>query len=246
MFWFLQNSRARSCFKKSLMQSTLAYIKLWKLKIQREKITSLIQFHISRYNEDQKDILKCLKEKNVFYESKKEIATKHELYTKVKFKLRRKKKFKLCIFWIKEKLILWVSRSKTRSSSNQEVHRKIIFPWYLRNCHDILRTEKYDLSFLKRRKDDILLSIEHHFYWLLKSSCIQLLGNKKMRSFFSQNIDGKMIFTDYWKILGLNFTEMGNTVFFWAKKLMEKYNLLITEKLLWNFLMERLYLLITE
>ena len=45
-----------------------------------------------------------LKEKNVFYESKKEIATKHELCTKVKFKLRRKKKFKLCIFLDKGKV----------------------------------------------------------------------------------------------------------------------------------------------
>ena len=68
------------------------------------------------------------KRKNVFYERKKEIATKHELCTKGKFILRRKKKFKLCSFWVKEKLILWVSSCKTRSFSNQEVHRKIIFP----------------------------------------------------------------------------------------------------------------------
>ena len=58
------------------------------------------------------------KRKNVFYERKKEIATKHELCSK----------FKLCSFWVKEKLILWVSSCKTRSFSNQEVHRKIIFP----------------------------------------------------------------------------------------------------------------------
>ena len=53
--------------------------------------------------------------------------------------------------------------------------------------------------------------------------------------FLSQKVDGKMIFTDYWKVLVLIFSGMGNTVFFWAKKLMERY-LLITEKFLfWTF-----------
>ena len=45
----------------------------------------------------------------------------------------------------------------------------------------------------------------------------------KIRSFFSQNVDGKMIFTDYWKVLVLNFLVMGNTVSFWIKKLMERW-----------------------
>ena len=40
--------------------------------------------------------------------------------------------------------------------------------------------------------------------------------------FLSIKVDGKMIFTDYWKVLVLNFLMMGNTVFFWVKKLMEK------------------------
>ena len=53
-----------------------------------------------------------------------------------------------------------------------------------------------------------------------------------MRSFLSQKTDGKMIFTDYWKVLVLNSLEMGNTVFFWAKKLKERRYLLITERLL--------------
>ena len=39
--------------------------------------------------------------------------------------------------------------------------------------------------------------------------------------FLSQKVDGNMIFTDYWKILVLIFSRMGNTVFSWAKKLME-------------------------
>ena len=32
--------------------------------------------------------------------------------------------------------------------------------------------------------------------------------------FLNQKVDGNMIFTDYWKVLVLNFSVMGNTVFF--------------------------------
>ena len=42
-------------------------------------------------------------------------------------------------------------------------------------------------------------------------------------SFLSQKVDGNMIFTDYWKGFGLNFLGIGNTVFFWAKSLMERW-----------------------
>ena len=45
-----------------------------------------------------------------------------------------------------------------------------------------------------------------------------------------------MIFTDYWKVLVLTFSEMGNTIFSWAKKLTEIWYLLITGKFLfWTF-----------
>ena len=40
------------------------------------------------------------------------------------------------------------------------------------------------------------------------------------------------MFTDYWKVLVLNFPEMGNTVFSWDKKLMERWCLLITQTFL--------------
>ena len=54
--------------------------------------------------------------------------------------------------------------------------------------------------------------------------------------FLSQKVDGNMVFTDYWKVLVLTFSEMGNTVFSWAKKLMEIWYLLITGKFLfWTF-----------
>ena len=48
----------------------------------------------------------------------------------------------------------------------------------------------------------------------------------EIRSFLSQEVDGKMIFTGYWEVLVLNFSVMGNTVFFSAKKLMERWYLL--------------------
>ena len=45
-----------------------------------------------------------------------------------------------------------------------------------------------------------------------------------------------MIFTEYWKVLVLNFSQIENTVFFPAKKLMEKWHLLNTEKF-WTFVL---------
>ena len=54
--------------------------------------------------------------------------------------------------------------------------------------------------------------------------------------FLSEKVYGNMIFTDYWKVLALIFLGMGNVVFFWAKKVMERWYLLITEKFLfWTF-----------
>ena len=54
--------------------------------------------------------------------------------------------------------------------------------------------------------------------------------------FLSQKVGGNIIFTDYWKVLVLIILGMGNTVFFCAKKLMERWYLLITKKaLFWTF-----------
>ena len=52
----------------------------------------------------------------------------------------------------------------------------------------------------------------------------------------SQKVHGNMIYTDYWKVLVLIFSRIGNTVFFGAKKLIERRYLLITEEFLfWTF-----------
>ena len=69
-------------------------------------------------------------------------------------------------------------------------------------------------------------------YWLLKSCCFELFRNWKYGLFFSQKVNGKMMFTNFWKVLLLNFAEMRNMVFFWAKTLMERWYLLITGKFL--------------
>ena len=55
---------------------------------------------------------------------------------------------------------------------------------------------------------------KYGIYWLLKSSLFNFFGNGKYSLFLRQKIDGKIIFTNYWKVLVLNFSGMGNTVFF--------------------------------
>ena len=101
-----------------------------------------------------------------------------------------------------------------------------------------------------------------HIYVLLESSCFELFGNGKYSLFLRQKINEKMIFTDYWNALVLNFSGMENTTVFeakswwkddiywllksscfeffrdgicgllWCKQLMERWYLLITEKFL--------------
>ena len=68
-----------------------------------------------------------------------------------------------------------------------------------------------------------------------KVLALKYLGMKNM-VFLSQKVDGNIIFTDYRKGLVLIFLEIGNTVFSWAKTLIERWYLLIAEKVLcWNF-----------
>ena len=54
----------------------------------------------------------------------------------------------------------------------------------------------------------------------------------EIRPFLSQKVDGKMLFTDYWNVLVLNFSVIEKTVFFWVEKLMERWYLLTNEKFL--------------
>ena len=64
---------------------------------------------------------------------------------------------------------------------------------------------------------------------------LQFLEMKNM-VFLSEKVDGNMIFTDYRKVLVLIYLEIRNAVFSWAKKFIERWYLLITEKVLfWTF-----------
>ena len=56
-----------------------------------------------------------------------------------------------------------------------------------------------------------------HIYLLLESSCFELFGNGKYGLFLRQKVNEKMIFTDYWNVLVLNFSGMKSTAFFEAK-----------------------------
>ena len=88
--------------------------------------------------------------------------------------------------------------------------------WLLESSFfNLFRNGKYGLLEPKSwLKDDI--------YWLMKTSCFELSGDGKYGLFLSQEVVGKIIFTSYWEVLALNFLVMGNTVFFTAKKLMER------------------------
>ena len=90
----------------------------------------------------------------------------------------------------------------------------------------------------------------------------EVLGNEKVifQSSKNQSINQSIYqsINDYWKVLVLNFSGIGNAVFSWDKKLMKKWYLLITEKsLIWTFRgmgnkvwdkksLKRWYLLITK
>ena len=56
----------------------------------------------------------------------------------------------------------------------------------------------------------------------MKRTCFEPFGDGKYGLFLSQEVGGKMIFTGYGEVLVLNFSVMGNTVFFTAEKLMER------------------------
>ena len=58
------------------------------------------------------------------------------------------------------------------------------------------------------------------------------LGMWNMVFLWAKKVDGKTLFTDYWKVLVLNFSVIGNMVFFWVKKLMQRWYFLTNEKFL--------------
>ena len=112
--------------------------------------------------------------------------------------------------------------------------KKLMERWYL------LITEKFLVWSFWRWKIRSIFEpkscLKNDISRLIKSSFFELFGDGKYVPCLSEKGDGKMIFTDYWKVLILNFLGMGNTLIFWAKKLMERWYLLVTEKFLfWTF-----------
>ena len=106
-----------------------------------------------------------------------------------------------------------------------------------RSCFELSGDEKYDLFWAKMSMERWYLLITekllfltfwrweiwHSFeqkkvmqrwYLLITGkSLFWTFGRWEMRSFLSQKVDDKMIFTDYWRVLVLNFLEIRNTVF---------------------------------
>ena len=76
---------------------------------------------------------------------------------KGKFILRRKGEF--LNFSIKEKLMLWISGSKRRSFSTQEVGRKWYFPSIYEACIIFSRSEKDEISVLKKENDKMIIPL---------------------------------------------------------------------------------------
>ena len=159
-------------------------------------------------------------------------------------------------FRIKEKLMLWISGSKknlfqrNKLAQRWSFHsiyeawaahemRKKVVQLYIKN-NEVIFSLAWNIIFSDNFKVLVLKFLEiknmvlfepkswwkYDIYWLLKSSCFNLFGNGKYGLFLSQEVDGKMIFTGYWEVLVLNFSVMGNTVFFSVKKLMERWYLL--------------------
>ena len=108
---------------------------------------------------------------------------------------------------------------KTWYFCSQKVDEKIVFTDYSKVLVSNFSVMENMVFFEPRGrgKDDI--------YWLLKMSCFELSGGGKYGLFLSQEVDGKMIFTGYWEVLVLNLSVIGNTIFFSAKKLVERWYL---------------------
>ena len=68
--------------------------------------------------------------------------------------------------------------------------------------------------------------MEKWYLLITENFLLELFDDGKHGLFWAKKLMEKMIFTDYWKVLVLNFSMMGNTIFFSAKKLMERWYLL--------------------
>ena len=93
-----------------------------------------------------------------------------------------------------------------------------------------MRRRVVHLYIKETKNNEVILSLAWNIIFNDKLNVLVLkfLEIKNM-VFLSQKVDGNMIFTEYWKVIVLIFSEMGNMVFSWAKKVIERWYLLITE-----------------
>ena len=121
------------------------------------------------------------------------------------------KKFLFWIFWRWKIWYFWT--------------KNLMEIWHLLITEKFLFWSFWELeipSFLSQKVDGKII---FNIYWLLKSSCFELFGNRKYSFLQSPEVD-EMIFTGYWEVLVLNFSVIENTVFFSVKRLMERWYLL--------------------
>ena len=99
--------------------------------------------------------------------------------------------------------------------------KKLMVSWYL------LITEK--ILFWSFREWEIRSFFEpkrwwkDNGYWLIKVLVLNFLVLGKYGLFLSPEVDGKIIFTGYWEFLVLNFSVIGNAVFFQPKRWWKDY-----------------------
>ena len=97
-------------------------------------------------------------------------------------------------------LALDFPEKETRSFLSWKYGGKMIFADYCKFIVlNFLEVGNAGFSFAKKLVKD-------NIYWLLKSSCFELFDEGKYGLFLSQKVDGKMIFTDYQKVLVFNFS----------------------------------------
>ena len=194
------------------------------------KKSSLIQFLVIKMV---LGLLKWFKETSL-YERKKEIIIKTLTLLAKKVLIKQKGRVR-----IKEKLILWISSSKRTSFQR----RKLVERWSFLSIYeidDLLRSGKDDISVLKKDKQQ-RKTIRWYFIYhgvscflITERFLFSIFWRWKMRGFFEPKSWGE--YDIYWLLKSSCFEPFGNEKhgLCWAKKLMERWYLLLTEKFLFS------------
>ena len=127
--------------------------------------------------------------------------------------------------------MLWISGSK----KNLFQRNKLAQRWSFHSIYEAWAAHEMRKGVVQLyiKNNEVIFSLAWNIIFSdnFKVLVLKFLEMKNM-VFLSQKVDGNMIFTDYWKVLILFFSEMENTAFSWAKKLIERWYLLIKENAL--------------